>query len=49
MISARHHAEKERVIIRANIAVNNLLDNNYYQFSLMPGRNVTFELVMSVF
>jgi iron complex outermembrane receptor protein len=35
--------------IRANIAVNNLLDNNYYQFSLMPGRNVTFELVMSVF
>lgn len=35
--------------IRANIAINNLFDNEYYQFSLMPGRNVTFELVMSVF
>jgi outer membrane receptor protein involved in Fe transport len=35
--------------LRANIAVNNLLDTKSYQFSLMPGRNFTFELVASLF
>jgi iron complex outermembrane receptor protein len=36
-------------VLRANIAVNNLLDARIYQFSLMPGRNFTFELVASLF
>lgn len=34
-------------MIRANVAVNNVLDAEVYQFSLLPGRNVTAELVLS--
>jgi iron complex outermembrane receptor protein len=33
--------------IKINTAVNNLLDKQYYQFLLMPGINVTTELVLS--
>jgi iron complex outermembrane receptor protein len=32
---------------RFNLAVNNLLDYQAFQYSLLPGRNVTAELVMS--
>lgn len=32
---------------RINLAVNNLLDTKIYQFSLLPGRNVTLETVLS--
>jgi iron complex outermembrane recepter protein len=34
-------------MIRANVSVNNVLDDKVYQFSLLPGRNVTAELVFS--
>lgn len=34
-------------MIRANVAVNNVLNAEVYQFSLLPGRNVTAELVLS--
>lgn len=34
-------------MIRANVAINNVLDAKVYQFSLLPGRNVTAELVLS--
>ena len=34
-------------MIRANVSVNNVFDDKVYQFSLLPGRNVTAELVLS--
>jgi iron complex outermembrane receptor protein len=33
---------------RVNLSVNNLLDKTVYQFSRMPGRNATLELVLSL-
>ena len=32
---------------RVNLAVNNLLDKKVYQFSLLPARNATLEMVLS--
>jgi iron complex outermembrane recepter protein len=34
-------------MIRANLSVNNVFDEKVYQFSLLPGRNATVELVLS--
>lgn len=35
-------------MVRANLSVNNVFDAKVYQFSLLPGRNVTAELVFSL-
>ncbi len=32
---------------RGNLAINNVLDTKVYQFALLPGRNVTVDLVLS--
>lgn len=34
-------------MMRMNLAINNLLDREVYQFSLLPGRNATAEMVWS--
>jgi outer membrane receptor protein involved in Fe transport len=33
--------------LRVNLAVNNLLDQTIYQFSRLPRRNATLELVLT--
>lgn len=32
---------------KASLAINNLTDAEVYQYSLLPGRNVTAEVAMS--
>ena len=46
MVNAKMGYQFDKTV-RVNLAINNLLDRKVYQFALLPGRNLTLEMVLS--